>query len=112
MTCSNGTFRRPITARRMLLLAIATKLTAGDRPASNLLRLLSLIDTVNSSTYDRLYSMNVAQIKLLPNKGLVIIGAVAEGLPSFCDASCWIARADMMGHCRVRNHPDAKHTLC
>lgn len=51
-----ATFRRPATARRMVLFAAAAIVTIGDRTVSNVLRLLSLIDSVNPSTYHRLFS--------------------------------------------------------
>ena len=50
------TFRRPTTARRLVLFVLAAILTTGDRTVSNVLRLLSLIETVNPSTYHRLFS--------------------------------------------------------
>lgn len=51
-----GTFGNPATARRMILFCTAAILTVGDRTVSNVLRLLSLIDSVNPSTYHRLFS--------------------------------------------------------
>lgn len=51
-----ATFGKPATARRMLLFSAAAILTVGDRTVSNVLRLLSLIDSVNPSTYHRLFS--------------------------------------------------------
>ena len=51
-----GTFRRPATARRFVLFFLAVILTTGDRTVSNVLRLLSLIEMVNPSTYHRLFS--------------------------------------------------------
>ncbi len=50
------TFRRPTTARRVILFFLAAILTTGDRTVSNVLRLLSLIEMVNPSTYHRLFS--------------------------------------------------------
>ena len=50
------TFRRPTTARRFVLFFLAAILTTGDRTVSNVLRLLGLIETVNPSTYHRLFS--------------------------------------------------------
>jgi hypothetical protein len=49
-------FGRPLTARRLILFFLAAILTTGDRTVSNVLRLLSLIETVNPSTYHRLFS--------------------------------------------------------
>ncbi|HKI69281.1 MAG TPA: hypothetical protein VKA67_06820, partial [Verrucomicrobiae bacterium] len=50
------TFRRPATARRIVLFFAAAILTVGDRTVSHVLRLLSLIEKVNPSTYHRLFS--------------------------------------------------------
>ncbi len=50
------TFRRPATARRFVLFFLAAMLTTGDRTVSNVLRLLSLIETVNPSTRHRMFS--------------------------------------------------------
>jgi hypothetical protein len=50
------TFNRPATARRFVLFFLAALLTVGDRTVSNVLRLLSLVETVNPSTYHRLFS--------------------------------------------------------
>jgi len=50
------TFGKPATARRMIFFSVAAILTVGDRTVSNVLRLLSLIDAVNPSTYHRLFS--------------------------------------------------------
>jgi hypothetical protein len=51
-----GTFRRPATARRFVLFFLAAIVTTGDRTVSNVLRLLSLIEMVNPSTYHRIFS--------------------------------------------------------
>ena len=51
-----STFRRPATARRVVLFFAAAILTVGDRSVSRVLRLLSLIEKVNPSTYHRLFS--------------------------------------------------------
>ena len=50
------TFRRPATACRVVWFFAAAVLTVGDRTVSNVLRLLSLIEKVNPSTYHRLFS--------------------------------------------------------
>ena len=50
------TFRRPATARRVIFFFAAAILTVGDRTVSHVLRLLSLIERVNPSTYHRLFS--------------------------------------------------------
>ena len=50
------TFRRPTTARRFVWFFLAAIITTGDRTVSNVLRLLSLIEMVNPSTYHRLFS--------------------------------------------------------
>lgn len=50
------TFRRPGTARRLVFFFAAAILTVGDRTVSNVLRLLSLIEKLNPSTYHRLFS--------------------------------------------------------
>lgn len=50
------TFRRPPTARRIVLFFAAAILTIGDRTVCNVLRLLSLIEELNPSTYHRLFS--------------------------------------------------------
>lgn len=49
-------FTRAATARRMLWLMFAAVLVSGNRTISNLLRLLSLIETLNPSTYHRVLS--------------------------------------------------------
>jgi len=51
-----GTFHRPATACRFVLFFLAAILTIGDRTVSNVLRLLSLTERVNPSTYHRLFS--------------------------------------------------------
>lgn len=50
------TFRRPDTARRIVFFFAAAILTVGDRTVSNVLRLLSLVEKLNPSTYHRLFS--------------------------------------------------------
>ena len=61
------TFRRPATARRVVLFFAVAILTVGDRTVSNVLRLLSLIEKVNPSTYHRLFtsSVGIAATRLL-----------------------------------------------
>jgi hypothetical protein len=51
----NG-LNRPATAKRVLLLMLAGMLVAGTRTVSNLLRLISLLERLNPSTYDRVLS--------------------------------------------------------
>lgn len=48
--------RRPQTARRLIVFFAAAILVIGDRTVSAVLRLLSLIEPVNPSTYNRLFS--------------------------------------------------------
>lgn len=50
------TFRRPDTARRIVFFFAAAILTVGDRTVSHVLRLLSLLEKLNPSTYHRLFS--------------------------------------------------------
>lgn len=47
---------RPQTSRRLILFFAAATLVTGDRTVSAVLRLLSLIELVNPSTYHRLFS--------------------------------------------------------
>ena len=49
-------FQRPATARRFVLFFLSAIVTTGDRTVSNVLRLLSLIEALNPSTYHRLFS--------------------------------------------------------
>jgi len=51
-----ATFRRQATARRIVFFFAAAILTLGDRTVSNVLRLLTLIESLNPSTYHRLFS--------------------------------------------------------
>ena len=44
-------FSNPATARRVLLLMLAAILVVGSRTVANLLRLISLIECLNPSTY-------------------------------------------------------------
>ena len=48
--------RRPQTARRLILFFVAAILVVGDRTVSGVLRLLSLIEPLNPSTFHRLFS--------------------------------------------------------
>lgn len=48
--------RRPQTARRLIVFFAAAILVIGDRTVSAVLRLLSLIEPLNPSTYHRLFS--------------------------------------------------------
>lgn len=52
----SATFHRPQTARRFLLFLAAAILVTGDRTVSGVLRLLSMIEPLNPSTYHRLFS--------------------------------------------------------
>jgi hypothetical protein len=49
-------FHRLETGRRFVLFFVAAILTVGDRTVSNVLRLLSLVEQLNPSTYHRLFS--------------------------------------------------------
>ncbi len=49
-------FSRPATARRVSLFFAAVILVRGDRTVSAVLRLLALIETINPSTYHRVFS--------------------------------------------------------
>lgn len=49
-------FGKPNTARRIVFFFAAAILTVGDRTVSHVLRLLSLVEKLNPSTYHRLFS--------------------------------------------------------
>ena len=52
----SASFRRPHTARRFILFFAAAVTVTGDRTVSAVLRLLTLIEPVNPSTFHRLFS--------------------------------------------------------
>ncbi len=56
VTSLMDTFQKPATAERVVFFAAAAIVTIGDRTVSNVVRLLCLIDSVNPSTYHRLFS--------------------------------------------------------
>ena len=51
-----GSCRRKETARRLIFFCAAAILVIGTRTVSNVMRLLSLIEKLNPSTYHRLFS--------------------------------------------------------
>lgn len=51
-----GAFSRPQTGRRLILFFAAAVLVIGERTVSAVLRLLSMIEPLNPSTYHRLFS--------------------------------------------------------
>lgn len=52
----SASFRRPQTARRLILFFAAAIVVVGDRTVSAVIRLLAIFEPVNPSTYHRLFS--------------------------------------------------------
>ena len=52
----SGSFHRPQTARRFVLFFAAAVIVSGNRTVSAMLRLITLIEPVNPSTFHRLLS--------------------------------------------------------